>query len=127
MKIFGREPVYILGFLAAALQAVSAFGLDVSSETQTLINTLAAAAVAVISAIVLKNGAVGAAILNLAQAGMALFVGLGLDWSAEDQGKVMAAVAAILALWLREKVTAPISAVPLEQRSPVASKHAQAI
>lgn len=125
MKIFGREPVYILGFLAAAIQALSAFGLEVSQETQTAVNTAAAAVVAVTSAIVLKNGALGAALLNLAQAGMALFVGLGLDWSADDQAKWMALVSAGIALYLHEKVTAPIAAVPLEQKSPVTSKYGQ--
>jgi hypothetical protein len=125
MKIFGREPVYILGFLSAALQASTAFGFDVSPEMQTLVNALAASAVAVISAIVLRNGAVAAAVLGFAQAAMALVVGLGLDWSTEDQGKWMAFVAAVLALWLREKVTAPVSVVPLEQRSPVADRYGQ--
>ncbi|MFS4103741.1 hypothetical protein [Streptomyces sp. PD-S100-1] len=119
MKIFGREPVYWTGFIAAAVQFTTAFGLDLSASTQTAINTIAACIVALITAIVLKTGAVAAALLNLAQAGMALAVGLGLDWSADKQGKVMAAVAALLALWLREKVTAPVPETSLERTSPV--------
>ena len=119
MKIFGREPVYWLGFVAAAVQFATAFGLDVSPGVQTAINTVAACIVALITAVVLKTGAVAAALLNLAQAGMALAVGLGLDWSADKQGKVMAAVAALLALWRREKVTAPVPAVALETSSPI--------
>ncbi|MFF3998508.1 hypothetical protein ACFYX8_35030 [Streptomyces cyaneofuscatus] len=119
MRIFGREPVYILGFLAAALQALTAFGLDVTETQQTLVNFFAAAAVGVITAIVLKTGALAAALLGFAQSGMALAVGFGLDWSTDMQGKVMAAVAALLALWLREKVTAPVPTTGLEQSSPV--------
>lgn len=119
MRIFGREPVYILGFIAAALQALAAFGVDISDGTQTGINAVSAAAVGIITAIVLKNGAVAAALLQFAQAAMALFVGLGLDWSAEHQSKVMAAIAALLTLWLREKVTAPVPETRLEQTSPV--------
>ncbi|MFD3523867.1 hypothetical protein [Streptomyces sp. NPDC058653] len=119
MKILGREPVYLLGFIAAALQALSAFGVDISDGTQTAINAVSAAAVGIITAIVLKNGALAAAIVQFAQAGMALGVGLGLDWSADHQSRVMAAVAAFVTLWLREKVTAPVSSVPLEQKSPV--------
>ncbi|WP_089117152.1 hypothetical protein [Streptomyces sp. SS07] len=119
MRIFGREPVYILGFLAAALQALTAFGLDVTATQQTLVNTFAAAVVGVITAVVLKTGALAAALLGFAQAGMALAVGFGLDWSTDMQGKVMAAVAALLALWLREKVTAPVPQTGLEQSSPV--------
>ncbi|MGW4834797.1 hypothetical protein [Streptomyces globisporus] len=119
MRILGREPVYILGFLAAALQALTAFGLDVTENQQTLVNTFAAAVVGVITAVVLKTGALAAALLGFAQAGMALAVGFGLDWSTDMQGKVMAAVAALLALWLREKVTAPVPTTGLEQSSPV--------
>ncbi|CAM5711632.1 hypothetical protein [Streptomyces badius] len=119
MRIFGREPVYILGFLAAALQALTAFGLDVTETQQALVNAFAAAVVGVITAVVLKTGALAAALLGFAQSGMALAVGFGLDWSTDMQGKVMAAVAALLALWLREKVTAPVSTTGLEQSSPV--------
>jgi hypothetical protein len=121
MKIFGREPVYILGFIAALLQALSAFGVDISDNTQTAINAISAAAVGVITAIVLKNGALAAMLLQFAQAVMSLCVGLGLDWSADHQSKVMAAIAALVTLWLREKVTPPVPAVRLEQTSPVKS------
>jgi hypothetical protein len=119
MKIFGREPVYLLGFVAAFLQALSAFGVDISDGTQTAINAVSAAAVGIITAIVLKTGALAAAIVQFAQAVMALCVGLGLDWSADDQSKVMAAIGALVTLWLREKVTAPVASVALERSSPV--------
>ncbi|MET9909667.1 hypothetical protein ABZZ74_23180 [Streptomyces sp. NPDC006476] len=119
MKIFGREPVYILGFIAALLQALSAFGVDISAGTQTAINAVSAAAVGVITAIVLKNGALAAMLVQFAQAVMSLCVGLGLDWSADHQSKVMAAIAALITLWLREKVTAPVPETALERSSPV--------
>jgi len=119
MKIFGREPVYLLGFIAAFLQALSAFGVDISDDTQTAINAVSAAAVGVITAIVLKNGALAAMLVQFAQAAMALCVGLGLDWSADHQSKVMAAIAALITLWLRERVTAPLPSTKLESSSPV--------
>lgn len=119
MKILGREPVYFLGFIAALLQALSAFGVDISAGTQTAINAVSAAAVGLITAVVLKNGAVAAMIVQFAQAVMALCVGLGLDWSADHQSKVMAAVAALVTLWLRERVTAPVPQVGLEASSPL--------
>ncbi|MFJ6579233.1 hypothetical protein ACIQMY_25140 [Streptomyces sp. NPDC091368] len=119
MRIFGREPALVLGFLAAALKLFAAFGLDVSATQQTLINAVLAAVVGVWIAIVARDGALGAAIMQLAQTGMALFVGFGLDWSAEKQGMVMAAIAALLALWERTQVTAPVSLTRLEQTSPV--------
>lgn len=111
--------MYWLGFLAATLEAITAFGVHVTPDQQTYINTFAAAGVAVAAAIVLHTGALAAALANLAQAGMALAVGFGLDWSTPMQGKVMAAVTALLALWLRERVTPPVPTVPLEQSSPI--------
>lgn len=119
MKIFGREPALWLGLAAAALKLGTAFGLDVTADQQTLINTVLACLVAVASAIVLKNGAVAATIMQLAQAGMALFVGFGLNWTADKQGLVMASIAAAIALYTRTQATAPVPAVRLEQSSPV--------
>lgn len=119
MRIFGREPVYWLGFLAALLEALSAFGVDISDGTQTAINAVAAAAVGLLTAIVLRTGALAAAIVQLAQTVMALCVGLGLDWSADRQSQVMAAIGALITLWLRERVTAPVPAIPLEESSPI--------
>lgn len=119
MKIFGREPVYILGFIAIVLKLGAAYGLDVSDTQQALINAALAAVVAVASAVVLKSGAAAAAILNAAQAVLALFLGFGLDISAQAQAGWMSLVAAGLALVLHREVTAPIPSLPLEQSSPV--------
>ncbi|MET9445327.1 hypothetical protein, partial [Streptomyces sp. NPDC006610] len=82
--IFGREPALLLGFIAAGVKLIG-YELDVSGGVQTAINAIAAGVVAVIIALVAKNGAWAAAILQTAQAVMSLFVGLGLDWSADRQ------------------------------------------
>jgi hypothetical protein len=119
MKIFGREPVTILAAIAIALKLAAAYGLDVSDDQQTLINALLACLVAVASAIVLKTGAVYAAILQLSQAALALFVGFGLDLTAQQQAGWMALVSAVLAVVERPAVTAPVPAVGIEQSSPV--------
>ncbi len=119
VKFLGREPSVMLGAVAIVVQFVSAFGVDTSDNTQTLINAVSAAAVGLITAVVLKTGALAAMLVQFAQAVMALCVGLGLDWSADHQSKVMAAIAALITLWLREKVTAPVPQVSLEQSSPL--------
>ncbi|MGA6223456.1 hypothetical protein ACPESV_24360 [Streptomyces umbrinus] len=119
MKIFGREPVYVLGAIAIALKLASAYGLDVSADQQTLINTFLSCIVAVVSAVVLRSGAVGAAVLQLSSAGLALFIGFGLELSAEQQAGWMSLVAAVLALFEHREVTAPRSSHPLEESSPV--------
>lgn len=120
MRIFGREPVYILAVVAIVLKLGAAYGLDVSEDHQALINTALSCAVAIISAWVLHTGAVGAAILQFSSALLALFLGFGLDLSADEQAKWMSLVAAVLALVEHREVSAPIPVLPTEQRSPAA-------
>ena len=74
--------------------------------------------VAVITAIVLKTGAVAAAIVNLAQGVLALFLAFGLDMGAEQQALWMGVVEAVVALAIRREVTAPVPALRVEQSSP---------
>ncbi|MFF7837537.1 hypothetical protein ACFZC6_01685 [Streptomyces ossamyceticus] len=119
MKVFGREPVYILAFIAVALKLSSAYGLDVTSEQQGAIMAVLSLVVAVITAFVLKTGAAGAAIVNLAQGALALFLAFGLEMSAEQQAMWMALVEGAVALVLHREVTAPVSVLPIEQSSPV--------
>jgi len=119
--LFNREPALLLGFAAAGLKLLTAFGLDVTADQQALINAVLAAAVGVWLAIVAHNGAWAAALMQLAQAVTALFVGFGLDWSTEKQATVMATVAALLALFERTQVTPPVATTRLEQSSPIKS------
>jgi hypothetical protein len=126
MKVFGREPVYILAVVAIALKLGAAYGLNVSDEQQTLINTVLACLVAIVSAVVLKTGAAGAAILQFASALLALFLGFGLDLSAAEQAGWMSLVAAVLALFEHREVQAPVPSLPIEQKSPVKASPVQA-
>ena len=119
MKVFGREPVYILAVVAIGLKLAAAYGLDVTEEQQTLINTVLACLVAVASALVRKTGAAGAAILQFASAMLALFLGFGLDMSAQEQAGWMSLVAAVLALFEHREVTAPVPALRVEESSVV--------
>lgn len=118
MKIFGREPVVILAFVAVALKLGAAYGLDVSADQQGAIMAVLSLIVAVITAIVLKNGAVGAAIINLGQGALALFLAFGLHLSADQQALWMTLIESVVALWVREKVVAPVTILPIEQRAP---------
>lgn len=121
MKIFGREPVYILAFIAIALKLSSAYGLGVSAEQQGAIMAVLSLIVAVATAVVLKTGAVGAAIVNLAQGALALFLAFGLEMPAETQALWMTLVEGAVALFLHREVTAPVPALPTEQKSLVRS------
>lgn len=119
MKVFGREPVYILAFVAIALKLAAAYGFDVSAEQQGAIMAVLSLIVAAINAIVLKTGAIGAAIVNLAQGAIALFLAFGLNLSADQQALWMGIVEAAVALVIRREVTAPVSPLRIEQSSPL--------
>lgn len=126
MKLFGREPALVLGFIAAVVKLLG-YQFDVSAGTQTAINVLAAAAVALILAIVAKSGAWAAAVLQVAQALFALFAGLGLDWSADKQALWLATIGAALALYERTQIVPPIALTALEQSSPIKPVSPQAV
>lgn len=127
MKIFGREPVYILAFIAIVLKLSAAYGLDVSAEEQGAIMAVLSLIVAVATAIVLKTGAVAAAIVNLAQGVLALFLAFGLNMAAETQALWMLGVEGLVALVLHREVTAPVAALSIEQSSPMdRGSHAKA-
>jgi len=119
VKILGREPVLILGFIAVALKLASAYGLDVTADQQAVIMAVLSGVVALVSAIVLRTGAAAAAIVNLAQAVLALFLGFGLDFTAEQQALWMLAVESAVAIFLRREVTAPVSELGIEKSSPL--------
>ncbi|NUS22745.1 MAG: hypothetical protein HOV92_00755 [Streptomyces sp.] len=119
MKIFGREPVYILAFVAIALKLAAAYGLAVTADQQGAIMAVLSLLVAVVNAVVLKTGAAAAAVVNLAQGVLALFLAFGLHLSADQQALWMGAVEAAVALLIRSEVTAPVSSLRVEQSSPV--------
>jgi hypothetical protein len=127
MRILGREPVLLLGFVAVALKLASAYGLDVTAEQQAVIMAVLSGLVAVVEAIVLRTGAAAAAIINLAQGVLALFLGFGLEMTAEQQALWMLAVEGAVALFLRREVTAPVPALGIEQSSPLAKRGPQAV
>ena len=121
MKVFGREPVYILAFISVCLKLGAAYGLDVSVEEQGAIMAVLSLVVAVATAVILKTGAVGASIVNLAQGVLALFLAFGLDMAAQTQALWMLAVEGGVALLIHKEVTAPVppSALRTEQTSPI--------
>lgn len=118
MKVFGREPVLILAFVAVTLKLSAAYGLDITEAQQGALMAFLSLVVAVVEAVVLRTGAAAAAIVNLAQGALALFLAFGLEMPAETQALWMLLVEGAVAIFLRREVTAPISVLPIEERSP---------
>jgi hypothetical protein len=127
MKIFGREPVAVLAFIAVALKLSSAYGFDVSAKEQAAIMVVLSCIVAVAEAFILKTGAAFAAIVNLGHAGLALFLAFGLRMDAETQALWMLLVEGAVAFFVRREVTAPVPLLRIEQSSPMdPGSHAKA-
>jgi hypothetical protein len=105
-----RDPALYLFLVATGVRLFSAFILDVSTDTQALVNALATAiAGAIIATVVVRDKQVPA-ILGVAQALLALCVGLGLDVSAENQALIMSFIGGLAAAFVRTQVMAPVSA-----------------
>ncbi|MET9436860.1 hypothetical protein [Streptomyces sp. NPDC006551] len=105
--ILGREPAAWLSLVAILVKLAALFGWDASPETQANVNAFAAAAMGVLIALLVHDG-LGAAIIGLAQAGLAVALGYGLDWSSEKQVAAMTFVTIVVGMWDRTQVTAKV-------------------
>lgn len=105
-----RDPALYLFLVATAVRLFSAFILDVSTDTQALVNALATAIAGIVIAVVVRRDGQVPAILGGVQALLALAVGLGLDVSAENQALIMSFVGGLAAAFIRTQVVAPLSA-----------------
>jgi hypothetical protein len=109
--LFGREPAAWAGLLAISVKLLFAFVVHLDGDHQALANAVVAALAGLFVALVTHDG-VSAAILGVAQALLALAVGYGLKWSPDQQAVVMSAASAVLAMFVRSQVTAPVPAPP---------------
>jgi hypothetical protein len=105
--ILGREPALWLGLVSVITQTVSAFWVQVTPDQQAWISATAAAVVGLIVAYIVHDG-IGAAVIGLVQAVIALAVGFGLDWTTGQQGIVLSLATVVVGMWTRTQVTAPV-------------------
>lgn len=110
MKIFGREPAAILGFVAAAIMMLSQFVYPLSVDQQGALNAVAMALVGIITAWTVAEDGGLALIVGLSKAVLALAISFGLGWSPEIQAVVMTFVTVTAQLFVRQNVVAPIKA-----------------
>lgn len=109
MKL-SREPAIYLTAFATLVRLAAAFWFNLSDGQQAILNAAATAIAGLIVAIWVRRDGQLAALLGLVQGGLALAVGFGAHLSAENQALLMSAVGALVAMFLRTQVTAPVSA-----------------
>ncbi|MFF7191917.1 hypothetical protein ACFZAR_43860 [Streptomyces sp. NPDC008222] len=109
VRIFGREPAAILALISVLVKLASAYLFHATVEQQATVNTVAACAVALFIAIS-AHDSIGAAVFNLAQAGLAAAVGFGLKLDADHQAMWLSLVTVAIGLWSRTQVIAPVPA-----------------
>jgi nicotinamide riboside transporter PnuC len=111
MKIFGREPAVILATVSALIQFLSLFIVELTTDQQAVLNAVVAALIGVITAATVARDKLLPAVVGLGQAILALAVGFGADWSAEQQTALMALVATAAGMFIRTQVAAPVNEV----------------
>lgn len=110
MKVFGREPAVWLGLVAVAVQFLVAWGVNLSEEQQAGINAVATLAMGLAVAVVSARDQIVPAASGLLVGVLQLAVAFGFDLSQEKITTAGALLTAVLALWLRTQVVAPVAA-----------------
>lgn len=108
MRVLGRDPAAWLALVAVTVQLLVAWGVDLSEEQQAGINAVATMAMGLaISWAVAKDKVIPAA-AGLLTAVLQLGVSFGWEITQEQIATAGAMLTAVLALYLRTQVTAPI-------------------
>lgn len=111
MNPSGREPALLyVGLLAPAVQMIAAFFLVTDPAVQGAVNAVAVALAGAITAALVKSDQLVPALTGLAQAGIALVLAFGVALSAEQQATVMTFVGVVVAIIVRDRVTARVPA-----------------
>ena len=109
-KIYGREPATWLALVAAVWGVLSAFGIDFSAETQSVVTAALAAVLGIVVAIQVHDGILPA-LNGLVVAAVSLVSHFALHWSAEEQATKVGALTLLIAWFVtRPNVTAPVPA-----------------
>lgn len=106
-----REPALILGLIAAIVQVVSAFVFHLTVDQQGTLNAVAVAVAGLLTALSVKSEQLAPLILGLVQAVIAVGLAFGLVLSPDNQSVIMSLAAAVVAMFVRSVVVAPVPAV----------------
>ncbi len=107
-----RDPALWLFLIATGVRLLAAYGpWHITVEVQAGVNAVATAGAAFIVAAVVRRDGQVPALLGVAQALLALVVGLGLRIDPEMQALIMSFVGGLAAAFIRTQVTAPVDAL----------------
>ena len=104
---FKREPALWLALFASAVQMFSAFILNLTIEQQGVLNAVAVAISALLTAVAVRSDQMVPAILGVIKAVLALALAFGLAMSPDNQAIVMTFATATVAMFVRTQVQAP--------------------
>lgn len=116
LAYLGREPVKIGALIAAILGLVSGLGLGVSVDQQGLINGAIVLIIGFINTLVVSEEKALPLISGVVQATLSVALSFGLLLSPQVQASIMTFVVALVAMWQRTQVTAPVPAAMVSSR-----------
>jgi hypothetical protein len=116
LAYLGREPVKIGALIAAILGLVSGLGLPVSVDQQGLINGAVVLIIGIINTWVVSEEKALPLISGVVQATLSVALSFGLLLSPQVQASIMTFVVALVAMWQRTQVTAPVPAEMVSRR-----------
>lgn len=116
LAYLGREPVKIGALIAAILGLVSGLGLDVTVDQQGVINGAVVLIVGFINTLVVSEEKALPLISGVVQASLSVALSFGLLLSPQVQASVMTFVVALVAMWQRTQVSAPVPAEMVSRR-----------
>lgn len=107
VRIFNRELAVWLATVAAVFQVVTSYGFDASGHVQGIVTAVVVFVFGVYTA-VKTGGGIVALVTGIMTALFSLFAAFNLDWTAGKQTFWIAAATAVLGLFVRTQVTAPV-------------------
>lgn len=125
MKIFGREPAAILALVAAFIQFISLFVVELTADQQAVLNAVVVAVFGVITSFAVSAEKGLPTLVGLAQSVIALAIGFGADLTPEMQTGLMALVTTAVGLFVRTQVVAPVAATGAVREVPAAKINRQ--
>ena len=109
--VFGREPAAWTAAIMSAVALVVAFGINVSTETQGIIQAFVNALLSLIVVITVRE-TVLPAIVGVIGTGLPVLVAFGFDLTDQQQGAILAAAPLVLGLLVtRPQVTPTVNAL----------------